>query len=455
MADLAHDPNARADGRHTLELGGVLPSHIGINAAGHLSLANVDLVDLAKLHGTALYVMDEAQIRCQLLAYESALASRWPDFEVAYAGKAFLCKAMCKLVAEEGGWLDVSSGGELACALAAGFDPSQIIAHGNNKTEHELGEAITAGIGRIACDSFEEIERIERLAAAAQRIQQVYLRVKPGVVADTHSHIQTGKQDSKFGFGLSDGWAAAAVEQAMNAGHIELAGLHFHIGSQIFAFDSYEKAIEALFDFIAHTWATYRWLPAEIDLGGGIGVAYQATDRPESIEQFAETICSALERQCQRLGIDAAKIKLVVEPGRSIVANAGVTLYTVGAIKRLEGIRNYLAVDGGMADNIRPALYNAHYECAVADRAAEPRSELVTVVGKHCESGDVLIIDASIQPPKVGDTLAVFATGAYNQSMASNYNKQPRPAVLWLRDGEVRQVVRRETYDDLLTCDMG
>jgi diaminopimelate decarboxylase len=454
MAHIAHDPEACPDGLTTLELNAVLPQNTRLKGR-HLEIGGVDCVALAHRCGTALYVMDEAQMRASLRAYLEAFAARWPNFEVAYAGKAFLCKAMCQLVAEEGGWLDVSGGGELAIARAAGFDPAHIIVHGNNKTLDELRDAVGAPAGHIVADNFEELTRIEQLATFAERIQPVLLRIKPGIVADTHDYIRTGGEDSKFGFGLSDGWALRAFEQAFNAGHLDIRGLHFHIGSQIFDYDSYEAAVEVLFDFIAQLRESYGWLPRVLDLGGGVGVAYQATDKPAGIEAFVETLTAAVRKQCARLDIAEDKLKLIVEPGRSIVANAGVTLYTVGSIKELEGIRTYVAVDGGMTDNIRTALYGAHYECAIADRADAPRDALVTVAGKHCESGDVVAIDASVQQPRVGDVLAVFTTGAYNQSMASNYNKQPRPAVVWLRDGEVREVIRRETYDDLMRCEVG
>jgi len=454
MAHLAHDPAVRPDLRTALDLRSVLPKNADVNEQGHLSLAGVDLVRLAQDYGTALYVMDEDQIRQALRVYLGAFALRWPNFEVAYAGKAFLCRAICRLLAEEGGWLDVSSGGELAVALAAGFDAAHVIVHGNNKTETELREAIEAGAGLIVADCFEEIERIERIAGELGRVQALLLRLKPGVLADTHDYIQTGGEDSKFGFGITDGWAEAAFEQAMNAGHIELRGLHCHIGSQILAYGSYEKTVEVLFAFIEKLWATNHWLPRDLDFGGGVGVAYQSSDIPPGIESFVEVLVAAVGRQCERLAIDPERLRLIVEPGRSIVATAGLTLYRVGAIKELPETRTWVAVDGGLSDNIRTALYDAHPECLIAERADQPRDALVTVCGKHCESGDVVAIDASLQTPQVGDTLVVTATGAYNHSMASNYNCQVRPAVLWLKDGAVREILRRETYEDLMRCEV-
>ncbi|MCL2631706.1 MAG: diaminopimelate decarboxylase [Coriobacteriia bacterium] len=455
MAHLEHDPTLEPDGLTLADLAHVAPLGARVNAAGHMEVAGVDLVDLATAQGTALYVMDEAHIRAQLNAYQAALAECWPESAVAYAGKAFTCKAICRLLTEEGGWLDASSGGELAIALAAGFAAEQVIFHGNNKTEQELIEAIEAGIGRIVLDCFEEIERVQRLAADRGVVQKVLLRIKPGVVADTHSHIITGAEDSKFGFGISDGWAERATEQVLEAANLELMGLHCHIGSQIFAIDVYQQAVGALFRLLGQLKQRFDYLPRELNLGGGVGSAYRVEHNPPSISDFVKTLTDAVKIHCEQLGLAPSELKLIVEPGRSIVANAGITLYTVGAIKQLEGIRTFVAVDGGMTDNIRTALYDARYECVIANRVGEPRDAIVTVAGKHCESGDVVMIDASIQTPQVGDTLVIMTTGAYNQSMSSNYNKQPRPAVVWLADGVAREVVRRETYADLLATDVG
>jgi len=455
MAHLEHDPNLLPDFLSLPDLAHVAPCTAGLNDAGHMTLAGVDLVELAHSQGTALYVMDEAHLRRQLNAYLSALRECWPNSAVAYASKAFICKAMCKLVQEEGGWLELNSGGELALALAAGFDVANTILHGNNKSERELGEAIDAGVGRIVADCFEELERIQRLAAERGKVQKIMLRIKPGVVADTHSHIITGGEDSKFGFGIADGWALHAVEQAIAASNIDLVGLHFHIGSQIFALDAYEKTLEVIFRLIEELRESTGFIPSELNLGGGVGSAYRVTQQPPTIESFIQLVTAAAGEQCRRIGLDAANLKLFFEPGRSIVANAGITLYTVGAIKELQNIRTFVAVDGGMSDNIRTALYDARYECLIADRASEPRDSIVTVAGKHCESGDVVMIDACIQTPQIGDTLVIMTTGAYNHSMSSNYNRQTRPAVVWVADGQAREVVRRENYADLMATDLG
>jgi diaminopimelate decarboxylase len=451
MAHIARDPDARPDFKTTLELGAVLPQTAEVRG-GHLYLGGVDTVELARTHGTALFVMDEEHIRTQLRNYLEWTRYHWKDVDVVYAGKAFICKAMCRLVQEEGCYLDVSSGGELAIALASGFPAERIVAHGNNKTPVELREAIEAGVGRIVVDSSEELGRIDALARECGVKQSILIRVTPGVVADTHEYIQTAAEDSKFGFGLRDGRALAAVKEALALKGLDLKGLHMHIGSQIFALNSYAKAIEVIVHFMEEIRATTGCTVSELDTGGGLGIAYGVPDEPSTIKDFGKVIVDDIKEHCEQHGLPVPHI--LVEPGRSIVANAGVTLYTVGTIKRIEGLRTWVAVDGGMTDNIRTALYGAHYEPTVANRASEPRDTVVTIAGKHCESGDVVVVDTPLQSAQVGDVLCVFATGAYCQSMASNYNKQVRPGVVFVRDGRARLVVRRETYEDLMRCDV-
>ncbi|MDR1088479.1 MAG: diaminopimelate decarboxylase [Coriobacteriales bacterium] len=454
MAHLAHDPAIRADRRTTLELGAVLPQTAEVRH-GHLYVGGVDMVELAREQGTALYVMDVAQIRQQLRAYREALGAA---NQVVYAGKAFLNKAMVKLLIAEGSWLDVSSGGELAIALAAGFDPGHIVMHGNNKTEAELTEAIQAGVGLIVADCFEELDRISRITTERGSTQSILLRVKPGVVADTHAFIRTGAEDSKFGFGLSGGEggsggaARMAVENALALPGIHLAGLHAHIGSQIFALASFAETIAVLADFMGALRTSSGFTPEILDLGGGLGIAYQAADEPATIRDLGSLLTTHLASCCGELGLPLPR--LMVEPGRSVVATAGLTLYTVGVIKKLKGLRCYVAIDGGMTDNIRTALYDARYEATLANRAAAPRDTVVTLAGKHCESGDVVALDASLQSPEIGDIVAVFGTGAYNASMSSNYNAQVRPGVVFVEDGEARLVQRRETYADLTARDV-
>jgi diaminopimelate decarboxylase len=432
------------------DLSSVLPMTAEI-ADGRLRIGGVDMAKLARERGTALYVMDEAHIRNQLREYVKWTTFHWKDCETIFAGKAFMSVAMCKLVAEEGCALDVSSGGELAFALAAGFPLDRVYVHGNNKTMLELHEAIRAGVGRIVVDSFEELQRISCVAQEMGVVQGILLRITPGIKPDTHGYIQTGQNDSKFGFGLNHGLAMEAVRRAVDLPGIDFAGLHMHIGSQIFALQSYSKAIEVIVHFMEEIKNETGVAVRELDTGGGLGIAYGLPDEPSTVEQYGKVIVDGIKEHVEEHGLPVPRI--MVEPGRSIVANAGVTLYTAGTIKDVPGIRTYVAVDGGMTDNIRTALYDAHYEVLVADKADQPRSEVVTIAGKHCETGDLIARDVRVQPIEVGDIVCVCSTGAYCQSMASNYNKQVRPAVVFVNDGESRVVVRRETYDDLLRCE--
>jgi diaminopimelate decarboxylase len=452
MAHIAHNPDARPDFKTTMDLGAVLPKTAEVKA-GHLWVGGVDMVELAHEYGTALYVMDEQHIRSQLRNYLEWTRYHWKEVDVVFAGKAFISKAMCKLVAEEGCCLDVSSGGELAVALAADFPAERILSHGNNKTIRELTEAIEAGVGRIVVDSFEELARIDRLALDRNVKQPILIRVTPGVVADTHEYIQTGAEDSKFGFGLNGGSAMEAIKEAISLPGIDLKGLHMHIGSQIFALHSYAKAIEVIVRFMDQIRDQTGYLITELDTGGGLGIAYGVPDEPSTIKDFGKVVVDDIKERCNEYGLPVPRI--LVEPGRSIVANAGVTLYTVGTIKEIPGIRTYVAIDGGMTDNIRTALYDAHYEPVIANKADKPRDTVVTIAGKHCESGDVIVVDTPLQETEIDDILCVFATGAYCATMASNYNKQVRPGVVFVKDGQARLVVRRESYADLMICDLG
>ena len=450
MAHIARDPNAQPDYKTTMELGAVLPQTAEVKD-GHLWIGGVDTIELAREFGTALYVMDEEQIRTQLRKYIEWTRYHWKNVDIVYAGKAFICKAMCRLVHEEGCYLDVSSGGELALALAAGFPADRIVSHGNNKTVSEITEAIQAGVGRIVADSFEELARINEIAQEQGVVQPILIRVTPGVVADTHEYIQTAAEDSKFGFGLRDGLALKAVEEAISLPAIDFRGLHMHIGSQIFALNSYAKAIEVVVHFMDEIRRSTGYVVAELDTGGGLGIAYGVPDEPSTIQQFGKVVVDDIKEHCEEHALPVPRI--MVEPGRSVVANAGVTLYTVGTVKRIPTIRTYVAIDGGMTDNIRTALYGAHYEPTLSNKADRPRDTVVTIAGKHCESGDVVVVDTPLQQAEVGDVVCVFATGAYCQSMSSNYNKQVRPGVVFVRDGKARLVVRRETYEDLMRCD--
>lgn len=451
MALPSSDRSKKPDGRTTMELGAVLPRTAEVRG-GHLFVGGVDMVSLAHEQGTALYVLDEADMRTRMQNYRQAFLQRYPNSEVAYAAKAFLTMEAARIVADEGLCLDVAGGGELALAQAAGFPLQRVIVHGNNKGEQELDEALAGGVGRIVVDSLTELEHISYLAGKRGITQDVYMRVTPGVEADTHRYIRTGCEDSKFGFSLRDEWAYNCVGKVLKTPHVRLKGLHCHIGSQIFSLGCYPEAIKVMVDFIEQVKKGYNYIIDELDVGGGLGIAYTAQDDPASIEEFAEVVCSALVEACESAGIE--KPRLVVEPGRSVVACAGLTLYRVGAVKVLPDIRTYVAVDGGMSDNIRTALYHASYEPTIANKADKKRSEIVTIAGKHCESGDVVVVDMPLQHPEPGDIVAVFGTGAYCYSLASNYNGQPRPAIVFVKDGIARVTTRRETYEDLRARDV-
>jgi diaminopimelate decarboxylase len=416
----------------------VLPRGSRVNEEGHLEVAGCDVVALAEEHGTPAYIYAEDDIRSRAREYREAFESRDADYEVLFASKSFPCTAAYRLLAEEGLSADVASGGELHMALKAGFDPDRIHMHGNNKSDEEVLFAARAGIRHLILDSFDEIERCERLLDEPQR---VLIRVTPGIKPSTHDYITTGQLDSKFGFGLEDGLAAQAVERVLASDKLELVGLHAHIGSQIFELEPYTLAIRALGE-LAGDWCQV------VNVGGGLGVAYTAADEPPSIDAYVDVKVRGVAE------VFGEGVRILVEPGRSLVANAGVTAYRVGTVKEIPGVRTYVAVDGGMSDNLRPMLYGAQYEALIADRAAVPADTLVTVAGMHCESSDMLVRDAMLAEPAVGDVLVTPATGAYGYAMASNYNGVPRPPVIFCRDGASRAVVRRETYEDLTSRDL-
>ncbi len=451
MALPASDLTKQPDNRTTMELGAVLPRTAEVRD-GHLYIGGVDMVALAREQGTALYVYDEADLRWRMEAYRDEFRARYENSDVIYASKAFMNKEVVRIVADEDLCLDVSGGGELACAQAVGFPMERVFVHGNNKTPVELREAIGAGVGRIVVDSRIELARISQIAGELGVVQDIYMRITPGVEADTHEYIRTGCEDSKFGFNMRDDWAFNCVKDALAAPNVRLAGLHCHIGSQIFALHSFREAAQVMVELMARIRREYGCTIDELDLGGGLGIAYLADDKPSAIADFAETTCTAVKDFCAEY--DVPLPRLLVEPGRSLVANAGVTLYTVGILKTLPGIRKYVAVDGGMSDNIRTALYHADYEPTIANKADQPRCEIVTLCGKHCESGDAVVVDMPLQKADLGDIVCVFGTGAYCSTMASNYNGQPRPAVVFVRGGAARVTTRRETYDDLLARDL-
>jgi diaminopimelate decarboxylase len=416
----------------------VFPRGSRVNEEGHLEVAGCDVVELAEEHGTPAYIYVEDDIRARAREYREAFESRGADYEVLFASKSLPCTAAYRLLAEEGLSVDVASGGELHMALKAGFDPDRIHMHGNNKSDEEILFAARAGIRHLILDSFDEIERCERLLDEPQR---VLIRVTPGIKPSTHDYITTGQLDSKFGFGLEDGLAAAAVERVLASEKLELVGLHAHIGSQIFELEPYTLAIRALGE-LAGDWCRV------VNVGGGLGVAYTAADEPPSIDAYVEVKVRGVAE------VFDSGVRVLVEPGRSLVANAGLTAYRVGTVKQIPGVRTYVAVDGGMSDNLRPMLYGSTYEAVIADRAAAPPETAVTVAGMHCESGDVIVRDATLAEPAVGDVLVTPATGAYGYAMANNYNGVPRPPVVFCRDGASRVVVRRESYEDLTARDL-
>jgi diaminopimelate decarboxylase len=427
---VAHDPIADSV---------VLPIGSRVNERGRLEVGGCDIVELVEEHGTPAYIYTEDDLRSRARAYREAFASRGVDGEVLFASKAFPATAVYKLFAEEGLSVDVASGGELHIALAAGFDPARIHMHGNNKSDEEILMAARAGIGHLILDSFDEIERAERLLDEPMK---VLIRVTPGVKPSTHDFITTGQVDSKFGFGAGDpSGAARAIERVLASDKLELVGLHAHIGSQIFELEPYRLAIAALGE-LAGDWCKV------VDVGGGLGVAYTEEDRPPAIDDYVAVKVAGVRE------VFGPDVRMLIEPGRSLVANAGVTAYRVGTVKEIPGVRTYVAVDGGMSDNLRPMLYGSRYEALIADRAGAEPDTTVTVAGMHCESGDVLVRDVLLAAPAVGDVLVTPATGAYGHAMANNYNGVTRPPVIFCAGGEARVVVRRETYDDLTARDV-
>ena len=420
----------------TSELSRVYPHGTRVTAGGHLELGGCDAVELAREFGTPAYVVVEEDLRLRARTIRDALAARHDDFDVLFASKAFPCTAVYRLLAAEGLACDVASGGELALALAGGFDPARIYLHGNAKSVTELEEAIDAGVGHVVLDSLSDIERLSQVAAARGVVQEVLLRVTPDVSGETHAAISTGQADSKFGFSIAA--AREAIDALSDGGPLRLVGLHAHIGSQLFELHPFRDAVAAL--------ATLGEFQV-YNLGGGLAAAYLGSEQPPDAGEWVAALVDAVH---ERLG---RGVRLLLEPGRALVAGAGVTLYTVESIKRNVSI--WVAVDGGMSDNLRPMLYGARYEAVVADRALAPPDTRCHLAGKHCESGDVIVRDAMLAAPAIGDVVAVPATGAYGYAMANNYNGVTRAPVVFCDGGRARLVVRRETYADLMSRDVG
>lgn len=424
-----------------------------VNPNGNLEIGGCDCVALAQKYGTPLYVMDEELIRKNCRTYKNSIEKHYDgNGLVLYASKAFSCKAIYRIVKEEGLGIDVVSGGELYTALSVGFPVEKIYFHGNNKTADELCMALENDIGRIVVDNIYELELLDRLAREYGKRPKILFRIKPGIDAHTHSFIRTGQIDSKFGVALETGEAREIIARALKLAHVEVVGVHCHIGSQIFDSEPFQLAAERLADFIASIRDEFGITLRELNLGGGYGIKYLSNDQPISYDCYIEKVSAEIKRIASEKGVELPFV--LMEPGRSIVGEAGITLYTVGAVKDIPGVRKYVSVDGGMGDNPRYALYQAEYEAAVANRPAGEPHELVTVVGKYCESGDILIKDIMLPRVQPGDTLAVLSTGAYNYSMASNYNRMPRPAVVMVNQGKDTLIIRRESYEDLVRNDL-
>ena len=426
---------------------------LGINENGHLTIGGVDTVEIVKEFGTPTYVMDEALIRKNCRLYLDSIKKACGDNGLTlYASKAFSCVYILKVAAEEGMGLDVVSGGELYTAHKADFPMERVYFHGNNKTESELDMAISFGVGHIVVDNKYELETLNRLAEKKNKTMKVLFRIKPGVDAHTHDFIRTGQIDSKFGFALETGEAKEIFELALKCKNIDVVGVHCHIGSQIFECAPFLEAAEVMIKFMSEIKNEFDIELSQLNLGGGMGIRYTENDDPIGYDCYIEEIAATVRKNTVKFGLKMPKI--IMEPGRSLVGSAGITLYKVGCVKDIPGVRKYISVDGGMADNPRYIMYEAEYTALVANRADAKNDDVATIAGKCCESGDILLKDASLPEIEVGDILAVLSTGAYNYSMSSNYNRIPKPPVVMIKDGQAKVVVKRETYDDVLRNDI-
>jgi diaminopimelate decarboxylase len=422
-----------------------------VNDQGHLTVGGCDTIELAATYGTPLYVFDEATVRAKCSEYRCEFGQRYSNTLAIYACKAFTSQSLIRLLHEEGFGIDVVSGGEMHVARSAGFPLDKVYFHGNNKGEDELRQALEWGVGRIVVDNFHELELLGTLARELGRTQDVLLRLSPGVDPHTHSHVATGILDSKFGFPLGTGQAEEAISKAMSTTDLNLIGLHFHLGSSLFEVEPYLQAIDLVLQFAARMKQRHRFELREINVGGGFAVQYLLNTPAPPVSRYAEAIASALVEHTCRLELEQPR--LVIEPGRSVVARAGTALYTIGGSKDVPGVRRYVFVDGGMGDNIRPALYDSKYEAVVANKMDKPETDLVTIGGKFCESGDMLVKDLRLPRPEAGDFLAMPTSGAYSIPMSSNYNASLRPAIVMVKEGKARLIRRRETYDDLTAHD--
>lgn len=426
---------------------------ISINEKGHLTIGSADTVELAKEFGTPAYIFDENEIRANLRAFKNSIDENYGgNGLVCYASKAFSCKEIYRICKQEGTGVDVVSGGELYTALSVGFPAENIVFHGNNKTPDELAMAVENGVGRIVVDNLTELEKLNEIAGNAGKVAGIMMRIKPGVDAHTHDFIKTGQIDSKFGFALETGEALEAVKAALAMPNLKLRGLHCHIGSQIFDIDPFELAAEVMLNLYKQIKDETGVEFDELNLGGGFGIKYVDGDSPIPYGEYMKNVSAVVKAETEKLGLKMPFI--LIEPGRSVVGAAGLTVYTVGAVKEIPGIRTFVSVDGGMADNPRYALYQADYQVICANKATEEKNMTVTVAGKCCESGDLIQENTKIQTVEAGDILAVLSTGAYNYSMASNYNRIPKLPVIMVNNGDARIVVKRETYEMVAACDI-
>lgn len=426
---------------------------LSTNESGHLAIGGVDTVELAQQYGTPLCVFDEDLIRSHCEQFKSSIDRYYHGAGlVCYASKAFCCKEMLRIVNDENCGADIVSIGELYTAMSVDFPAEKICYHGNNKTAEELNLALDYGVGRIVVDNLNELNLLNELAAAKGKTATVLLRITPGIDAHTHSFIQTGQIDSKFGMTIEFGAAMEGVKTALALPNINLDGVHCHIGSQIFDIDPFEHAAEVMLNFIADIKKECGYEINTMNLGGGFGIMYVPSDDPVAYDLYMKRVSDVVKAKAEELNVKLPFI--IIEPGRSIVAPAGITLYTVGGVKEIPGVRKYVSIDGGMTDNIRYALYESEYDFVIANKADKPKDDVVTVAGRCCESGDLLGKDLPLQKAEVGDTLAVCATGAYNYSMANHYNRVRKPAVVMVKGGESRVVIRRETLEDIVSCDI-
>ena len=429
----------------------MFPDTTQIDSNGILNIGGCNTLDLANEYGTPLYVFDEDTIRNRCRSFVQEFQKRVPETQVVYASKAYINPVLVKILSEEGLGLDVVSGGELAVAIAGGQSTTHVYFHGNNKTPQELREAVQQGIGRVVVDSFHELQLLDEISGELGKKQEILVRVSPGIDPHTHAYTTTGIIDSKFGFSIQTGHAAIAVRDALQAPNLNLKGLHFHLGSPIFELEPYQAAIDLVLRFAAE-FREEGWTIQEFSPGGGFAIAYTRDNRPPEVSDYAEAITSTLKSTSTELNLPLPR--LIIEPGRSIIGPSGVALYQIDTIKEIPGIRKYVSVDGGMGDNIRPALYQASYEVCSAGKMNLEADDLVTIAGKYCESGDILASDVLLPSVTSGDVLAIPASGAYCPSMASNYNLNPRPPIVLVKDGIRRLIRRRETYQDMMLCDI-